>query len=150
MRVVLRSDVEKVGHRGDIVDVADGYARNFLVPRGLALVATKGITAQAAAMRAARDRIDAKNREAAQAVATILVGKTVRIEARSGAEGKLFGSVTTPEIVQAVADQTEVTIERKQVEHHEPIKTIGLHPVGLKLHPTVRIELSVEVVAESE
>lgn len=150
MQVVLRSDVEKVGHRGDIVEVADGYARNFLIPRGLALVATKGIAAQATAMRASRDRIDAKNREAAQAVATSLVSKTIRIEARAGSEGKLFGSVTTPEIVDAVAAQTDVTIDRRQIDHHEPIKTVGSHTVPLKLHTDVRIELNLEIVGSDE
>src|SRR5579862_6925606 len=103
MRVVLRSDLDKVGKRGDIVDVADGYARNFLLPKGHAIVATKGVSAQAGAMRRARDLRDAKDRESAEVVARTLVPMVIRIPARAGAGGKLFGSVTTADIVDAVA-----------------------------------------------
>jgi len=150
MKIVLRSDVEKVGHRGDIIDVADGYARNYLIPRGFAIPATRGITAQAAAMRASRDRIDAKNREAAQVVATSLRGVTVTISARAGSEGKLFGSVTTPEIVDAIKEQANVEIDRRQVEHHEPIKSVGPHSVPVKLHADVRVDVAIDVVAAAE
>src|SRR5215469_8637418 len=103
MRVVLRTDIDKVGKRGDIIDVADGYARNFLLPKGHAIVATKGVTAQANAMRRARDLKDAKDRESAQMVARTLVPLVIRIPARSGSGGRLFGSITSSDVVDAVS-----------------------------------------------
>src|ERR1700674_609998 len=112
MKIVLRADVEHVGHKGDIVDVADGYARNFLVPRGLALRATSGIQKQADAMRRARDARDRREREAAQAIADQLT-PTIRIEARAGEGGRLFGSVTSADIATAVQSQLGVQVERR-------------------------------------
>src|SRR2546423_15466918 len=100
MKVVLRADVDNLGNKGDIVDVADGYARNFLVPRGLALRATSGVQKQADAMRRSRDSRDRHAREAAQAVADQLA-PTVRVEARAGEGGRLFGSVTSSDIADA-------------------------------------------------
>ena len=95
MKVILRADVDGLGKRGDIVEVAAGYGRNFLLPRSLAFVATDGAVDQAAKMRRARDLRDASDREAAQTVATTLVPKVITISAKAGHEGKLFGSVTT-------------------------------------------------------
>src|SRR3954451_13733530 len=102
MRVILRSDVAGVGNKGDVIDVANGYGRNFLLPRGLALVASKGAEVQATGMRRSRDLKDAVARAAAEEVATSLVSKSITIEARVGAEGRLFGSVTTTEISEAI------------------------------------------------
>lgn len=149
MKVVLRQDLDKVGKRGDIVDVADGFARNFLLPRGQAIAATKGITSQANAMRAARDKADAKNREAAEQVAKKIVGSSVKIAARAGAEGKLFGSVTNVEIADAVKEQLKVDLDRKQIEGHEHLRTLGEHQVPVKLHPDVRVSLNVEITEQS-
>src|SRR3954469_8632099 len=103
MKVVLRADVPNVGKKGDIIDVADGHARNFLLPRGLAMKATPGVEAQAGAMRRARDLKDAKDRESAEGVARALRPAVIRIPARAGSEGKLFGSVTAADVVEAVA-----------------------------------------------
>jgi large subunit ribosomal protein L9 len=147
MQVVLRSDVDKVGKRGDIVDVADGYARNFLLPRGHALVATDGVAAQAKAMRAKRDKHDAKNREAAQALAGKLGQVILQVKAKAGAEGKLFGSVTNTELADLLSQEAGITIERRQIEGHENIKTVGMHTVPVKLHTDVHVDISVEVVA---
>ena len=94
MRVILRQDLDGLGKRGDIVEVADGYGRNYLMPRGLALKATEGAVEQAAKMRRSRDLRDAHDREAAQTIATTLVPKVITIAAKSGSEGKLFGSIT--------------------------------------------------------
>ncbi len=145
MQIVLRSDVEKVGKRGDIVAVADGYARNFLVPRGLAMVATEGIANQAKAMRTARDRADAKAREEAQLLAAKFADARVRVGAKAGAEGKLFGSVTAAEIADAANAQLDVTVTRRQIELGDHIKTVGEHPVTVKLHSDVRAEITVVV-----
>jgi large subunit ribosomal protein L9 len=147
VKLVLRSDVAQVGKKGDIVDVADGYGRNYLVPKGLAFPASTGVEAQATAMRRSRDVRDATDRAAAQEVATSLVPKVVTITARAGAEGKLFGSVTSHEIADAVAAQTGVELDRRQIHLDEPIKTLGTHLVPTKLHAEVEFPITVEVVA---
>ena len=147
MKLVLRADVDQVGKKGDIVDVSDGYGRNFLLPRGLAFLASAGVEAQAAKMRVSRDQRDATDRAAAQEVASSLVPKVVTIAARAGAEGKLFGSVTTTEIADAVAAQTGVALDRRQLHLDEPIKTLGTHLVPAKLHAEVEFPITVDVVA---
>jgi large subunit ribosomal protein L9 len=147
VKVVLRSDVTQVGKKGDIVDVADGFGRNYLVPKGLAFVASSGVEAQATAMRRSRDVRDASDRAAAQDVATRLVPQVVTIAVRAGAEGKIFGSVTTMEIATAVAEQTGLEIDRRQLHLDEPIKALGTHLVPAKLHAEVEFPITVEVVA---
>jgi large subunit ribosomal protein L9 len=145
MKVILRSDLSGVGKRGDIVDVADGHARNYLLPRGLALVATDGAVNQAKAMRRARDLRDAADRESAQTIASALVARTITITAKAGSEGKLFGSVTTGDIAQAIHAQANISIDRKKL-HVEPIKSLGTYSVAVKLHSDVEFPVSVEVV----
>ena len=147
MRVILRSDVQGVGNKGDVVDVATGYGRNFLLPRGLAFVASKGAEQQAESMRRSRDVKDAAARTAAEEVAKALVSSPVKIAARVGADEKLFGSVTSTDIAEAVAAQTGVEIDRKQLHLDEPIRTLGTHLVPLKLHANVEFPVTVEVVA---
>ena len=147
MKVVLRTDVDQVGKKGDIIEVADGYARNYLVPKGLAFKATPGVEAQATAMRRGRDVRDASDRAAAEEVAKSLVAKVVTIAARAGAEGKLFGSVTTMEIADAVATQTGIEIDRRKLHLDEPIKSIGQHLVPAKLHADVEFPITVDIVA---
>jgi large subunit ribosomal protein L9 len=147
MRLILRADVKGVGNKGDVVEVSNGYGRNFLLPRGLAFTATKGAESQAASMRAARDTKDAAARQAAQEVAKSLVSSPVRIEARVGGDDKLFGSITTADIAEAVLAQTGVEIDRKQLTLDEPIKTLGSHLVPAKLHADVEFPVTVEVVA---
>ena len=146
MRVVLRTDLPAVGKRGDICDVADGYARNFLLPKGHAIPATPGVEAQAASMRRARDLRDARDREAAELVARTLVPKVIRIPARAGAEGKLFGSVTAADIAEAVSTQAGIDIDRRRLHLDEPIKSLGTHEVPVKLHSDVEFRITVEVV----
>jgi large subunit ribosomal protein L9 len=147
VKVVLRADVTQVGKKGDIVDVADGYGRNFLLPKGLAFLASTGVEAHAEAMRRGRDARDATDRAAAQEVATNLVPQVITIEARAGTEGKLFGSVTTMEIADAVVTQTGVELDRRQLHLDEPIKSLGTHLVPAKLHADVEFPITVEVVA---
>ncbi|MGZ4679806.1 MAG: 50S ribosomal protein L9 [Ilumatobacteraceae bacterium] len=145
MRVILRSDRKGLGKRGDIVEVADGHARNFLLPHGHALIATDGSVSQAASMRRSRDLRDAQDRESAQTIASTLVSKIITITAKSGPEGRLFGSVTLADVAHAVEEQTKVVIDRKQL-HTEPIKTLGTHTVIAKLHSDVEFPITVEVV----
>lgn len=148
MKVILRDDVADVGKRGDILDVADGYARNYLVPKGLAMKATAGAAAQAAGMRRARDLRDAHDRAAAEEVATTLVPRVITLSARAGAEGKLFGSVTTADITAAIEAQTNVAIDRRKLLLPEPIKTLGTHTVPVKLHADVEFPVTIDVVTE--
>ena len=146
MKLVLRADVDNVGKKGDIVDVADGFARNYLIPKGRAIVATTGGVSQATAMRRSRDLKDAKDRESAEVVARTLVPAVIRIAAKAGAEGKLFGSVTAAEVASAVGAQTGVDIDRRKLHLDEPIKTLGTHTVAVKLHSDVEFPVTIEVV----
>ncbi len=147
MKVVLRSDLDRVGKRGDLLDVADGYARNYLIPHGLAIPATDGISQQATAMRRSRDLKDAKDREGAEAVARKLVPMVITIAARSGPEGRLFGSVTHQDVVEAVAAQAGIEIDRHTIVTEDSIKTLGTHEVAVRLHPEVQFQITIEVVS---
>jgi large subunit ribosomal protein L9 len=148
MKVVLREDVETLGRKGDLLDVADGYARNYLVPRGLAIVATKGVVQQATAMRRNRQARDARDREGAQEVATKLSASPIEVKARAGEGGKLFGSITAADIVAAVKAQRGVELDRRKVTLVEPLKALGPAEVPVQLHPDVTVDIVVEVVAE--
>ena len=148
MKVILRSDLSGVGKRGDVVDVADGYGRNFLLPRGLAMKATAGAATQAASMRRSRDVRDAADRSAAQEIATKLVPTRITLTARAGAEGKLFGSVTTTDIAEAVKEQTGIELDRRNLHLDEPIRTLGEHSATARLHAEVEFPISLDVVAK--
>lgn len=148
MKVVLRDDVENVGRKGDLLEVADGFARNYLVPRGLAMKATKGGVQQAEAMRRNREAREARDREAAQALADQLTGRRIEVRARAGEGGRLFGSVTAADIVGAVRAQTGVDVDRRNTQLSEPLKELGAVDVPVKLHADVEVTLSVDVVAE--
>ena len=147
MKVLMRSDVDGVGKKGDLIDVADGYARNFLVPKGFAIKATKGIEEQAASMRRSRDLKDATDRGAAEEVAKTLVPAVITITAKASGEGKLFGSVTAADVVEAVEAQTGVALDRRTLSLDEHIKTVGTHSVPAKLHSDVQFQITVEVSA---
>ncbi len=144
-QIILRADVKGLGKRGDIVDVADGFARNYLVPRNLAMPAAAGTVAQAAAMRRSRDLRDAKDRAAAETIARELVTKTVTISAKSHGE-RLFGSVGAAEVADAIAKQTGITLERRQVNLSEALKILGAHEVSIRLHSDVQFSVNVEIV----
>ena len=148
MRIVLRADVDNVGKKGDVLDVADGFGRNYLVPKGLAMVASKGAVAQAAGMRRSRDVKDARDRESAELVARDLVPSVIRIPVKAGSEGRLFGSVTAADVVEAVQAQSGVELDRRRLHLAEPIKTLGTHEVPVKLHADVEFQITVEVVAQ--
>jgi large subunit ribosomal protein L9 len=147
MRVVLRDDVDGVGRRGDIVTVAGGFARNFLLPEGRAIPATDGIELQAQAMRRARDMRSTKDLEAAQVQATEIDQAVITVTARAGATGRLFGSVGAQEIVEAVAAQRRVQVDRHAVQLAEPIKEVGTTDVTVQLYEDVTATLHIEVVA---
>jgi large subunit ribosomal protein L9 len=148
VKVVLRDDVENIGRKGDLIEVTDGYARNFLVPRGLAMKATKGVVQQAEAMRRNRKARDARDREAAQALADQLTGQRVELRARAGEGGRLFGSVTSSDVADAVRAQTGVELDRRKTQLAEPLKELGAVEVPVKLHADVEVTLTVDVVPE--
>ncbi|MFZ4583789.1 MAG: 50S ribosomal protein L9 [Acidimicrobiia bacterium] len=148
MKVVLRDDVENVGNKGDVVEVADGYARNFLVPRGLAMKATSGVVKQSESMRRNRAAKDARDKAAAEDLASSLASRTFTIAARAGEGGKLFGSITTADVAAAVAAQGGTELDRRKIELGEALKELGPAEVSVKLHPQVVATLKVEVVAE--
>ncbi len=148
MKIVLRDDVENVGRKGDLIEVTDGFARNYLVPRGLAMKATKGVVRQADAMRKSRDAREARDRDAAQALADQLTGRRIALRARAGEGGRLFGSITAADVVDAVREQTGVELDRRKTQLAEPLKELGAIDVPVKLHPDVDVILSIDVVAE--
>jgi len=148
VKVVLLKDVSGLGARGEVVKVAEGYARNYLIPKGLAEVATEGRLKEIARRDRARER--KADRLAAQAhrVAAQLEGLTVRVPARAGEGGKLFGSVGNKDIARVLAFRYNLKIERKKLELKEPIKSLGKFPVLARLHPGVQVEFEVEVVGD--
>lgn len=146
MRVVLHSDVDGIGTKGEVVEVADGHARNLLLPAGLAVKATPGAEAQAGAMRRSRAVRDATDRAAAEEVAKTLVPATITVTAKAGPEGRLFGSVGPHEVADAIEVQTGITVDRHKLIVDEPIKEVGEFQVTARLHPEVQFPVRIEVV----
>lgn len=149
MEVILREEIEKLGHVGTIVKVADGYARNFLLPRGKAVVATESNKKIVEQQRQAHLRREAKVIGDAQELAKLMAAVTITIHQRAGEEDTLFGSVTAQDIATALEKQG-YHIERKKVHLDEPIKKLGEHKVSVRLHREVSIEIPVHVVKEAE
>jgi len=147
VKIVLRTDVEQLGKKGDLCDVAPGYARNYLVPRGLAMVASKGAEKQAAAMRRNREVRDSREREQAQGAAAKLVASPVQVPARAGEGGKLFGSVTSSDVADAIQAQRGIEVDRRRVGLDEPVKELSEVDVEVKLHTDVTVTVTVAVVA---
>ncbi len=148
MKIVLRDDVDNLGQKGDVVDVADGYARNYLVPRGLAIRAERGVVKQAEAMRRNRSAREQRDREAAQTLAARLTERTVSVPARAGEGGKLFGSITAADIVAALQDQLGIELDRKRLSLDEPLKELGPVELPVRLHTDVVVALKIDVVAQ--
>ena len=146
MKLILTSDVQDLGKRGDVVDVADGYARNYLLPRSKAIKANEGALAQAESIREARIEAERRAKEAAEAIATQLVGSRVVIAAQAGDEGQLYGSVGLADIVEGIQRFTGIELERNQVALEESIKSIGLHEIQIKAHPEVEFPLTLDII----
>ena len=147
MQVILLSDVEKLGLRGDVVDVARGYARNFLLPRKLAQVATRGALEDVRRREEERARHEAKSAEQAEAIATELRKTVLRFEVQSGPTGTLFGSVTPSEIADEIWRVKKIRVDRRKVET-DPIKRIGRYEIPIALFEDVRVEVKTEVFPE--
>lgn len=146
MRLILVSDVADLGHKGDVVDVSDGYARNFLLPRKKAVKASDGAIKVAEGVRVARAEAERKATENAEAIAVGLAGTRVVIAAHAGDEGRLYGSIGVADLVEGIRKFTGIELERKSVHLAAPIRAIGLHEVEVKLHPTVEFNLTIDVV----
>jgi large subunit ribosomal protein L9 len=148
VKVILRQDVDGLGRKGEICDVADGHFRNLLNPRGLAMKATKGAEAQGEAMRRAATMRNAETRAEAEEVATKLVPAVITIAAKAGDGGRLFGSVGEVEIAAAVEAQTGVVIDRRSLQLDTHLKDLGQAMVMCKLHPEVEFPITVDVIEE--
>lgn len=146
MKLILIAPVEGLGAEGEIVDVADGYGRNYLLPRNLAVKATGGALKHALAVKATREEAVRKAREEAEVVAKQLVGSRIVIAAQAGDEGKLFGSIGSSDVVDGVEKFTGVKLDRKNLQLEKPIKSIGLHEVPVKLHADVEFVLTIDVI----
>lgn len=146
MKLILTSDVEDLGHKGDVVEVADGYGRNYLVPRKYAVKATDGALRQANAMRASREEALRVARDEAETFAQSLTGTRVVVAAHAGDEGKLFGSISDADIATAITKFTGIDVDRKLVSLDAPIKEIGLHEVALRPHPEVEFIVTLDVI----
>ena len=146
MKLILISDVADLGQEGDIVDVSDGYGRNYLLPERLAVKATAGALEDAERRVQIRIEAAAKAKTAAEGVAKSLVGTRVVLAAQAGDEGRLFGSVGIVDVVEGIQKFTGVELERKTVQLEAPIKSIGLHEVTIVLHPEVQFPLTLDVI----
>jgi large subunit ribosomal protein L9 len=147
MKVILKEDIKKLGKIGQIVDVADGYARNYLVPKGLAIEAsTKNIRSLEHEKKIIQERAK-KHKDSAQDLASRISAMILTIRAKAGEEEKLFGSVTTMDIAEALLNEG-VEIDKKKISLEEPIKRLGSYAVQIKLHPDVSVPLNIQVIQE--
>ena len=150
MKIILQKPVDKLGVPGDVVDVADGYARNYLMPRGLAVKATRGGVKHVDSLKRAHTaRVNVAKAEAEQ-VAQRLTASPVTVPAHAGEEGKLFGSVTPTDVAAAIESQTGIRVDRHDVHMDEPIRSVGVHEVKVHVFAEVDPIISVEVVPSPE
>lgn len=147
MKVILKTDVKALGKKGQIFEVSDGYARNFLFPKGLALEATSGNLNDLASKKANEERKKEKEKQDAQALAAKLSSITVEVSTKTGEGGRLFGSVTNKEIAEALKMKHGIELDKRKLEIKDPIKALGTFSVQVKLHPEVTAQLQVQVKA---
>ena len=148
MKVLLRNDIRGIGRRGDIVEVKSGYARNFLLPSGAAMKASANTESQATSMRKSRDLRDAASREAAEAQSAIVEAQTLSIAARASANGRLFGSVTEADVVNALRTATGISLDRHAIHMTEHLKEVGASTVTATLFEDVVATINVEITAK--
>ncbi|TDE52862.1 50S ribosomal protein L9 [Nonomuraea mesophila] len=147
MKLILTNEVSGLGTPGDVVEVKDGYGRNYLIPRGYAMRWTRGAEKQIETIRKARDAREIRDLGTAKEVAGQLGALRVRLATRAGESGRLFGSITTGDIADAVKAAGGPIVDRRRIEIVNPIKSVGSHKVTVKLHPEVSAAIDVEVVA---
>lgn len=146
MKLILISDVVDLGKRGDVVDVADGFARNYLLPRKHAIKANPGALEAAESIRETRLAAERKAKSLAEAIATQLVGSRVVLAAQAGDEGQLYGSVAVADVVEGIRRFTGIELDKSQVEMEESIKAIGLHEIRIKVHTDVEFPLTLDII----
>lgn len=148
MKVILQSDVKRLGKKGDLIDVAEGYARNYLIPRGLAVIANEGnlknLKAQRAQEKAKSDREEALARE----VAATLEKLQIKIGAKTGESGRLFGSITASDVAEAIKEESGIEVDRRKVRLDEPIKALGTYKITVDVHPGITATVSVDVIGD--
>lgn len=148
VKVILMKSVKKIGEAGDIVDVADGYGRNYLLPKGLAVEATEGNLKRAKEEKQEETKKKEKEKEAAQKIANLLKQAKFTITTKAGENGKLFGSITSKDIADIVKKEKEIVIDKRKIGLPEPIRELGNHIVKVKIHPEVEAQITVTVKAE--
>jgi large subunit ribosomal protein L9 len=148
MRIILQRPVEKLGAPGDILDVADGYARNFLIPKGMAALASKGAIRHAARLRQGHEKRVKAALEEAATTAGRLSATPVRVSAKAGEGGRLFGSLPAHTLAEEIEKATGVAVDRRHIDLAEPIRSVGSHEIAIQLHPEVTATVTVEVVAK--
>ena len=148
MKVILQKTVERLGDPGDVADVADGYARNFLIPRGLAVRAEKGAVRHAESLKRAHQSRTKAQKGEFEAIAARIIQTPVVVTARAGEEGRLFGSVTAADIAEVLSAETGVAVDRRDIHLDEPIRSVGTHEVTVHLHPEVDPVITIDVRAQ--
>jgi large subunit ribosomal protein L9 len=148
LRVMLTKDVKDVGVAGEVKEVADGFGRNYLIPRKLAVMAGRGVEAEATRLRTATAKRESKERDEAQVLADEIGNKTVVVRLKVGDEGKAFGSITNSDIAEALKAQHQVEVDRHRIDVREPIKTLGEHQVTLRLHKDVDAAINLIVTQD--
>lgn len=148
MKVLLKEDIKSVGKKGDVINVSDGYARNYLLPRGLAIEADEGVIKAVKAQKQVQDMKQQKEKERAVKQAQLISEKAIVISAKCGDNGKLFGSVTNKELADELDKQMGIKVDKKKIELDEPIKNIGRFKANVKLYPGVEAELTIIVQAQ--
>ncbi|MEE9205553.1 MAG: 50S ribosomal protein L9 [Acidimicrobiia bacterium] len=146
MKLILTDTVDGLGRKGDVVEVADGYGRNYLVPQSKAIKATRGALKEAQVLRRSREEAERVEKAAASLIAEALADSRVVVAARSAEEGKLFGSIGARNVAEAIAQYTGVQVEPQIIMLTGPIKEIGLHEVTIKPHPEVEFQLTLDVI----
>jgi large subunit ribosomal protein L9 len=145
---MLTKDVQNIGQAGDVKEVADGYGRNYLIPRRLAVLAGKGAEAEARRLREATARREAKEREEARELAELIDNKTVVVRLKVGAEDKVFGAITNDDVATALRLQHQVEVDRRKIEIKDPLKQLGEHQVPLRLHREVTAHINLIITQD--
>ncbi len=149
MKLILTAAVDNLGVAGDVVEVKDGYGRNYLIPRGFGIRWTRGGEKQIEGIKRSRDAREIRGLDHAQEVRGRLEGLSVELPVRAGDTGKLFGAVTAADVATAIRKAGNVAVDKRSIEIGKPIKTLGNHTVGVKLHDAVTAHLQVSVVPQS-
>jgi large subunit ribosomal protein L9 len=149
MKLILTQEVTGLGTPGDVVEVKDGYGRNYLVPRGLAVGWTKGGEKQVTSIRTARTIREVKSLEEAQQIRQSLEARSIKLPARAGASGRLFGAITPADVAKAIESAGSHKVDRRKVELSQPIKSLGDYTVLVRLHPDVQAKVSLQVIAST-